>query len=65
MTRPSLNGYADTRERLEMMANELFDMLKSGQITIDIGQTYSLAEAGKAQDDLASRRTTGSTILLP
>ncbi len=65
VTRPSLNGYADTRERLEMMANELFDMLKSSQITIDIGQTYSLAEAGKAQDDLASRRTTGSTILLP
>ncbi|MCE9684414.1 NADPH:quinone reductase [Halomonas alkalisoli] len=65
VTRPSLNGYADTRERLEMMANELFDMLKSGKVTIDIGQKYSLAEAGKAQEDLASRRTTGSTILLP
>ena len=65
VTRPSLNGYADTRERLEMMANELFDMLKSGQVSIDIGQKYALAEAGKAQDDLANRRTTGSTILLP
>lgn len=64
-TRPSLNGYADTRERLEMMANELFDMLESGKVTIDIAQRYPLAEAGKAQDAVQGRKTTGSTILLP
>jgi NADPH:quinone reductase len=65
LTRPSLNGYADTRERLEWMADELFAMLGSGQITIDIGQRFPLAEAGKAQDAVAGRQTTGSTILLP
>ncbi|UYG08771.1 NADPH:quinone reductase [Halomonas sp. M4R1S46] len=65
VTRPSLNGYADTRERLESMAIDLFDMLQSGQITIDIAQRYPLAEAGKAQEALAGRRTTGSTILIP
>ena len=65
VTRPSLNGYADTRERLEAMCRDLFDMLGSGKVKIDIGQRYSLAEAGKAQDALASRQTTGSTILLP
>ncbi|MDN3555502.1 NADPH:quinone reductase [Halomonas maura] len=65
VTRPSLNGYADTREQLEWMAGELFDMLESGQVTIDIAQRYSLAEAGEAQDALQGRRTTGSTILLP
>ncbi|WP_027966715.1 quinone oxidoreductase family protein [Halomonas halocynthiae] len=65
VTRPSLNGYADTRERLESMANELFAMLSSGKVSIDIAQRYPLAEAGEAQRALAERRTTGSTILLP
>lgn len=64
-TRPSLNGYADTRERLEMMCNELFEMLGSSRIKVDIGQRYSLTEAGKAQEAVAGRKTTGSTILLP
>jgi NADPH2:quinone reductase len=64
-TRPSLNGYADTRERLEMMANDLFAMLESGKVKIDIAQRYPLAEAGKAQDAVQGRQTTGSTILLP
>ncbi len=64
-TRPSLNGYADTRERLEMMANDLFAMLESGKVKIDITQRYPLAEAGKAQDAVQGRKTTGSTILLP
>lgn len=65
VTRPSLNGYADTRERLEMMCLDLFDMLGSGKVKVDIGQRFALADAGKAQDALAGRQTTGSTILLP
>jgi NADPH2:quinone reductase len=65
VTRPSLNGYADTRERLETMCRDLFDMLGSGKVKVDIGQRFALADAGKAQDALASRQTTGSTILLP
>lgn len=65
VTRPSLNGYADTRERLESMASDLFAMLESGKVKIDIAQRYPLAEAGEAQRALAERRTTGSTILLP
>lgn len=65
VTRPSLNGYADTRERLEMMCDDFFAMLKSGQISIDIAQRYPLSQAGKAQDAVQSRQTTGSTILLP
>ena len=64
-TRPSLNGYADTRERLESMCIDLFAMLESAEVTIDIGQRFPLADAGKAQQALADRQTTGSTILLP
>lgn len=65
LTRPSLNGYADTRERLEEMCLDLFDMLESGKVKIDIAQRFKLEEAGKAQEALASRQTTGSTILIP
>jgi NADPH2:quinone reductase len=65
VTRPSLNGYADTRERLEMMASDLFAVLESGEVKIDIAQRYPLEEVGKAQDALQGRRTTGSTILIP
>ena len=65
VTRPSLAGYADTRERLEMMCADLFAMIESGAVKIHIGQRYGLAEAGAAQQALADRRTMGSTILLP
>ncbi|WP_458525024.1 NADPH:quinone reductase [Onishia taeanensis] len=65
VTRPSLNGYADTRERLEAMSEELFAMLASGKITIDISNRFSLSDAAKAQEALAGRQTTGSTILVP
>ncbi|SDL72600.1 NADPH2:quinone reductase [Modicisalibacter muralis] len=65
LTRPSLNGYADTRERFEQMCSELFTMLESGKIKVDIAQRYPLEKAGEAQQALASRKTTGSTILLP
>ena len=65
VTRPSLNGYADTRERFEQMCDELFEMLESGKVRVDIQQRYPLDKAGEAQEALASRKTTGSTVLLP
>jgi NADPH2:quinone reductase len=65
VTRPILAGYADTAERLNTMAAELFEMIASGQITVEIGQRYPLAEAAEAQRQLAAGNTTGSTILLP
>lgn len=65
VTRPSLNGYADTRERFEAMCRDLFSMLESGQVEVPIGQRFPLAKAGDAQAALASRQTTGSTVLIP
>ena len=65
VTRPSLNGYADTRERFEMMCDDFFGMIKSGKLRIDVAHRYPLQEAGKAQDALQNRQTTGSTVLLP
>jgi NADPH2:quinone reductase len=65
VTRPSLGGYADTRERFEMMCDDLFSMIADGHIRMHIGQRYPLEQAGTAQQALADRKTTGSTILLP
>ncbi|QKS83729.1 NADPH:quinone reductase [Pseudomonas bijieensis] len=65
VTRPTLATYANNAENLQRMADELFGMINSGKITVDINQRYPLAEAAKAHTELSARRTTGSTILLP
>jgi NADPH2:quinone reductase len=65
LTRPSLMGYAATREELVSMAAELFDLVKSGAVKIEINQTYKLRDAAQAHRDLESRKTTGCTVILP
>jgi NADPH2:quinone reductase len=65
VTRPTLAGYADTPERLQMMADDLFGMIESGQLKVDISNRYALKDAAAAQAALSARQTTGSTILLP
>jgi NADPH2:quinone reductase len=45
------------------MAQELFDVVLSGTVKIEINQTYPLQEAARAHQDLQARKTTGSTIL--
>jgi len=65
VTRPTLATYANNPANLQVMADDLFSMIKSGKVRIDINQRYSLADAAKAQTELSGRRTTGSTILLP
>ena len=44
---------------------ELFDVVGSGKVRVEINQTYPLAEVATAHRDLEARRHTGSTILLP
>jgi NADPH2:quinone reductase len=65
VTRPSLVTYTAKREDLEASAAELFDVIKSGKVKIEINQTYALKDAAQAHRDLESRKTTGSTVLLP
>jgi NADPH2:quinone reductase len=65
LTRPTLVHYiADTAE-LRWRAGEVFDWIAKGELDVRIGGTYPLADAGRAQDDLAGRRTTGKLLLLP
>jgi NADPH2:quinone reductase len=65
VTRPTLFTYAAKRSDLEAMAADLFQMVSSGKVKIDIRQRYKLADAAQAHTDLEARKTTGSSILLP
>ena len=65
LTRPTLLHYAASREDLVKGARELFSVVKSGAVKIHVNQTYPLREAAQAQEDLAARKTTGSTVLIP
>lgn len=65
VTRPTLANYADTPERTQAMADDLFSVLAAGAVEIRVDQTYPLAEAARAHADLEAGVTTGSTVLLP
>jgi NADPH2:quinone reductase len=65
LTRPSLFTYVAKRADLLHSAQELFDMVGAGRVKIEVNQSYALKDAAQAHIDLAARKTTGSTILLP
>jgi NADPH:quinone reductase len=65
ITRPTLFSYISSSEDIDTMAAELFGMVESGKIKIEINQRYALADVAQAHRDLESRKTTGSSILIP
>lgn len=65
LTRPTLFGYIASRKELDAAARELFSMVAKRKLKVRIGQRYALADAAQAHRDLESRRTTGSTVLIP
>jgi NADPH:quinone reductase len=65
LTRPSLVHYIATRAELLASAGAVFGAVLAGEIRVEIGQRYPLAEAARAHADLEGRRTTGPTVLLP
>jgi NADPH2:quinone reductase len=65
VTRPSLGNYVATRAALDATAGDLFAMVESKQVQIEINQRYALKDVGQAHSDLEARKTTGSTILIP
>jgi NADPH2:quinone reductase len=61
-------GLADyIHDRAEMLgrAQDLFHMIEIGAVRVGVRQRYPLAEAERAHRDLETRRTIGSSILLP
>jgi NADPH2:quinone reductase len=63
LTRPSLGVHVNTPEKLKAASDELFDLVLKKKIKMRIDQRYTLEQAGEAQAALASRKTTGATIL--
>ncbi len=65
LTRPTLSTYIAAHEDLEAVSRDLFDVVSSGAVKIQVNQTFPLAEAAAAHEALEGRKTTGSTVLLP
>ena len=65
LTRPTLGHYIADLEELRWRAGELFGWIAKGELDVRIGGTYPLADAARAQQDLAARRTTGKLLLIP
>ena len=64
LARPMLFDFIAEREELLACAGDLFDVVSSGAVKIEVNQTYPLSDTVQAHKDLAARKTTGSTILL-
>ena len=63
LTRPTLYHYIASRQQLEQSASELFEVVASGKVKVEIEQRFPLKDAAKAHRALEGRKTTGSTIL--
>jgi len=63
LTRPTLFHYIADRAELEVAARELFDVVESGKVRIEIKQRFALKDAAEAHRALEARKTSGSTIL--
>ncbi|MGQ3016461.1 quinone oxidoreductase family protein [Phenylobacterium sp.] len=65
LTRPTLFDYVATTEELDASAAALFEFIAKGQVRIDIGQTFPLAEARAAHEAMEGRETIGASLLIP
>jgi NADPH:quinone reductase len=65
VTRPTLMTYTASDADLRETAGDLVEMVKSGKVKIPVNQRYALADVVQAHRDLESRKTTGTTVLLP
>ena len=63
LTRPTLFNYIATRSELEEAAGELFSMLASGKVKVEVKQRFALKDAAEAHRALEGRKTKGSTVL--
>ena len=63
LTRPSLMTYTARREDLLAHARDLFEVVQSGAVKVEVRRTYPLSEASRAHRDLEGRKTTGSSVL--
>ncbi len=65
VTRPTLVDYITTPGELRARTDDLFGWITAGRLQVAVGGTYPLADAARAHEDLAGRRTTGKLLLVP
>ena len=65
VTRPTLGHYVRTPQELQETADDVFAVIMSGKVKIAINQRHALKDAAKAQAELAAKKTTGATVLIP
>jgi len=65
VTRPTLAHYTRTPQEIQQTANDVFAVIASGKVKIAINQRHALKDTAKAQEELAAKKTTGATILIP
>ena len=63
LTRPTLASYISTRAELEATTTELFDVVRSGAVKVEVNRVFPLEATAQAHRDLEARKTTGSTVL--
>ena len=63
LTRPVLFHYIERRDALEASASELFEVVASGKVRINVNQRFALKDAADAHKTLEARATSGSPIL--
>ena len=65
LTRPTMNDFVVTTEELDASAAEVFAIVGSGKVQVEIGQTFPLADARKMHEALEARETVGASLLIP
>ncbi len=65
LTRPTVFSYIAKREDLDQAAAELFEVVRTGKVKVEVSRTWPLAQAAEAHRALEARQTTGSLVLLP
>ena len=65
VTRPTLNTYTAKRADLVATANDLFEVVRSGAVKINVNQSFALKDAAEGHRALEGRKTTGSTVFIP
>ena len=63
LTRPTMYDYTATTEELQQAAHDLFDVVATGKVKVEVKQRFALREAAEAHRALEGRKTTGSTVL--
>jgi NADPH:quinone reductase len=65
MTRPNLTHYIASNSDLQKSAADLFSIVQSGKVKIEVRHRYALKDAAQAHRDLEARKNTGSSVLIP